>query len=76
MDKHEKVTIILPTLNEEEAVGSVIDEILDVGYKNILIVDGNSIDKTREIARSKQVKVVKTRWKRKIRCDKKSVRIC
>ena len=73
MDKHEKVTIILPTLNEEEAVGSVIDEILDVGYKNILIVDGNSIDKTREIARSKQVKVVKQDGKGKSDAIKKAL---
>jgi dolichol-phosphate hexosyltransferase len=73
MNNHDKVTIILPTLNEEEAVGTVIDEILHEGYKNILIVDGNSTDKTRDIAKSKQVKVVKQDGKGKSDALKKAL---
>ena len=46
------VTVILPTLNEEEGVADTIDAIPKKFCKKleILIVDGNSSDKTREIA--------------------------
>ncbi|MEM3739753.1 MAG: glycosyltransferase family 2 protein [Candidatus Korarchaeum sp.] len=54
----EQVTVVLPTLNEERAIGRVIDELLQEGYNNILVVDGYSTDKTVEIARSKGVKVI------------------
>ncbi len=54
------VTVVIPTLNEAEAIGRVIDEVLAVGVapENILVVDGGSTDGTVEIARSKGVKVV------------------
>lgn len=52
------VTIVLPTLNEEEAIGKVIDEIKGEGYNNILVIDGHSSDKTVEIAKSKGVNVI------------------
>jgi glycosyltransferase involved in cell wall biosynthesis len=46
------VTIVLPTLNEEEAIGKVIEELTQVGYHNILVVDGYSTDGTTKIAGS------------------------
>jgi len=54
------LTIVIPTLNEEEAIGKVIDEILEQGFEpnQILVVDGHSVDRTVEIARSKGVRVV------------------
>ena len=52
------VTIVLPTLNEEKAIGLVIDELRKEGYNNIIVVDGYSSDRTVEIARSKGVKVI------------------
>jgi dolichol-phosphate hexosyltransferase len=73
MNQSEKVTIILPTLNEEDAIGTVIDELINEGYENILVVDGNSTDKTREIAKSKQIKVVKQDGKGKTDAIKKAV---
>jgi glycosyltransferase involved in cell wall biosynthesis len=30
------VTVVLPTLNEEEAIGQVIGELKQAGYRNIL----------------------------------------
>ena len=48
-----KVTVLLPTYNEEKAIGKVLDEI-PTGCV-ILIGDGSSTDKTRYIARSKGV---------------------
>jgi len=52
------VTIIIPTLNEERGIGLVIDELLAIGYRNILVVDGYSKDRTVEIARSRGVNVI------------------
>ena len=54
-----KLSIILPALNEEDTIGKVIDEIPrqaleQKGYGvSILVVDGNSTDRTREIAEDK-----------------------
>ncbi|MEM4577192.1 MAG: glycosyltransferase [Candidatus Nezhaarchaeales archaeon] len=52
------VTVVIPTFNEEEGIGSVIDELRAEGYRNILVVDGYSTDRTVEVARSKGVEVV------------------
>lgn len=58
------VSIILPALDEEEAVGKVIDEIPEKdmeerGYRvEILVVDNGSTDRTREIAEAKGAKVI------------------
>lgn len=56
--KKDELTIIIPTLNEEQAIGKVIDELRQEGYNNILVVDGHSSDKTVEVARNKKVSVV------------------
>ena len=61
----DKVTVVLPTLNEEEAIGKVIDELVSEGYSNILVVDGYSSDKTVEIAKAKGVKVIYQKGKGK-----------
>ncbi|AFK22059.1 S-layer glycoprotein N-glycosyltransferase AglJ [Pyrococcus sp. ST04] len=53
-----KVTIIIPTLNEEKGIGYVIDSFKKLGYNNILVIDGNSKDRTREIAREKGARVI------------------
>jgi glycosyltransferase involved in cell wall biosynthesis len=58
------VCIILPTLNEEEAIGRVIDEIpvrdlVEKGYEvEVLVVDGNSQDRTRQIAEAKGAEII------------------
>ncbi len=56
----DKVTIIIPVLNEEEAIGDVIDELFETGFTRdqVVVVDGHSTDRTREIASSKGVRVV------------------
>ena len=60
MVKNMKVSVIIPTLNEEKSIGHVLDKIpRDSEYEwEILIVDGNSTDRTVEIARSKGAKVI------------------
>jgi len=44
------VTVIIPTLNEEKSIAKVIRELIQMGYSNILVVDGNSRDGTVDIA--------------------------
>lgn len=53
------VTVILPTRNEEEALGPTIDAIPRGWCEDleIMIVDGNSTDRTREIALEKGIRV-------------------
>jgi dolichol-phosphate mannosyltransferase len=46
----DQVTIVIPTLNEERAIGVVLDELKQHGYKNVLVVDGYSKDNTVKIA--------------------------
>lgn len=59
-----KVSIVLPTLNEEEGIGDTIDSINMDKFKEkgwdveILVVDGNSTDRTREIAEEKGAKII------------------
>jgi len=62
------LTVLIPVRNEEEAIGSVIDEVVSVGIPpgRILVVDGYSTDSTVEIARSKGVRVVVQEGKGKI----------
>lgn len=59
-----KVSVILPTINEEEGIGPTIDAINTEAFKKnkweleIIIIDGNSTDKTQEIAKRKGAKVI------------------
>jgi len=59
-----KVSIVIPAMNEERGIGKTIDAI-DKDYFDskhwdleILIIDGNSKDKTRDIAASKGARVI------------------
>ena len=57
MEKGEEETaftqVIITALNEEEGIGLTIRELKEqLGIENILVVDGNSIDRTVEVARN------------------------
>jgi len=52
------VTIVIPTLNEELAIGSVVEETINEGFSKILVVDGHSIDNTVKIANQYGIKVL------------------
>lgn len=51
------VTVIIPTLNEEKGIGEVVESFKNLGF-DVLVIDGNSKDRTREIAREKGARVV------------------
>jgi len=53
----DEVCILIPTLNEEPTIGSVIKEFQQLGYTHILVMDGRSTDKSIEIARGLGVTV-------------------
>ncbi len=56
-----KVSVVIPTMNEEESIGEVMDETnqaLSGRDYEVLIVDTESTDKTREIARAKGARVI------------------
>lgn len=46
-----EVTVVIPTLNEERNLANVIRELKRIGFSDILVIDGNSKDKTAGIAR-------------------------
>ncbi|MBX8636245.1 MAG: glycosyltransferase family 2 protein [Thermoplasmata archaeon] len=57
------ISIVIPTINEEESIGQVIDRIADAMKSTgreyeIIVVDTNSRDRTVEIARSRGCNVV------------------
>lgn len=58
-----KVSVIIPTMNEAESIGVVIDQVVDAfsqsGYDaEVIVVDTSSTDGTKEIALSKGAMVV------------------
>jgi glycosyltransferase involved in cell wall biosynthesis len=60
-----RITVIIPTLNEEQNISSIIGELHYLGFKNILMIDGNSTDSTVEVARELGVKILQQEKKGK-----------
>ncbi|MFC6716942.1 S-layer glycoprotein N-glycosyltransferase AglJ [Natrialbaceae archaeon GCM10025810] len=52
------VCVLIPTLEEEATIGDVVDGFYEEGYTNVLVVDGDSEDRTREIARERGARVL------------------
>jgi glycosyltransferase involved in cell wall biosynthesis len=46
-----KIFIVIPAYNEEKVIGKVIADIKKEGYRNIIVVDDGSVDKTKEVAK-------------------------
>jgi dolichol-phosphate hexosyltransferase len=59
-----KVSVVIPALNEEAGIGYVLDEIPradieSLGYAlEVIVVDGESVDRTREISEEKGARVI------------------
>ncbi|MFC7231279.1 S-layer glycoprotein N-glycosyltransferase AglJ [Saliphagus sp. GCM10025308] len=54
----EQVCILLPTLEEAATIGGIVDQFRERGYENVLVVDGDSSDGTRDIAREHGARVL------------------
>jgi len=54
----DEVTVVLPVLNEEEAIGLVLGELREEGYDDVIVVDGYSSDDSVKIAGEFGVTVV------------------
>jgi len=52
-----KITVFIPTLNEEIGLRQLLPRIIQQQPHQIIVSDGNSIDQTREVARSMGVEV-------------------
>jgi glycosyltransferase involved in cell wall biosynthesis len=52
------VGIVIPTLNEEKNIHEVLSKSNEIGYNKILVIDGNSKDKTINVAAKGGAKVV------------------
>ena len=57
-NKRPKVVIVIPALNEEKAIGRVLDDIPRRLVSEVIVVDNGSTDRTPEIARQKGARVV------------------
>ncbi len=51
------VCVLIPTLNEEKSIGEVVEDFRGLGYR-VVVIDGNSKDRTVEIAESKGAEVI------------------
>jgi glycosyltransferase involved in cell wall biosynthesis len=60
----DKITIVIPTRDEEGLVGDIVDSVRPYGDE-ILVVDGHSRDRTREIAVEHGARVILDRGKGK-----------
>jgi glycosyltransferase involved in cell wall biosynthesis len=60
-----KITVVIPTLNEEKNIVEVIRALWLAGYTDILVIDGNSQDSTVDIAEKLGVNVVHQRGRGK-----------
>jgi dolichol-phosphate mannosyltransferase len=52
------VCVLLPTLNEAETIGEIVDGFRAEGFEQFLVVDGGSTDGTRETAREHGARVI------------------
>jgi glycosyltransferase (TIGR04182 family) len=58
MPDRSDVCVLLPTLEEAETIGEVVDGFREAGFEHVLVVDGHSTDGTRDIAREHGARVI------------------
>ena len=59
MPASDDVCVLVPTLDERETVGSVVEAFREAGYEDVLVVDGGSTDGTVAAAREADARVVR-----------------
>jgi dolichol-phosphate mannosyltransferase len=52
------VCVLIPTYNEAETIGDVVDEFREEGFSNVLVIDGGSEDGTADVASDHGARVV------------------
>ncbi len=55
----DKIYIVIPAYNEEKSIGRVLEKIKKQGYKNIIVIDDGSTDKTSFLAKKSGAEVIK-----------------
>ena len=53
-----KLAVVIPTLDEEQAIGACLDSVENHECVEVIVADGGSSDRTREYARSRGARVV------------------
>ncbi len=53
-----KITAVIPTINEEKTIGQVIEGLKSIDNIDIIVVDTNSTDRTKEIAIKNGARVI------------------
>lgn len=54
-----RISVIVPVLNEERVIGQRLQELAELGLRDVIVVDGDSTDGTREVvARHARVQLV------------------
>ncbi|MFB6139908.1 MAG: S-layer glycoprotein N-glycosyltransferase AglJ [Halosimplex sp.] len=61
MVAYDDVCVLVPTLDESETIGPVVESFRAEGFENVLVIDGGSTDGTPEIAERKGARVVRQR---------------
>lgn len=72
-----KVSVLIPVLNEGKAIGMVIDELIKEGFQRdkIIVIDGGSVDNTVEEARQRGVVVINQEGRGKADAIKTGLRL-
>ncbi|MCL5427597.1 MAG: glycosyltransferase family 2 protein, partial [Candidatus Marsarchaeota archaeon] len=60
MPKRPEISVVVPAVNEERYIGYMFEGLSRQVFRNfeVIVVDGNSTDKTRDIARANGAKVI------------------
>lgn len=53
-----RISVVIPVLNEERTIGSTLDAIAAAGVFEVIVVDGGSSDRTRQIVAGREVKLL------------------
>ena len=54
-----RVSVVIPTYNEEDAIGRVLADLAAVRVSEIIVVDSDSTDRTRDVAAAARARVIR-----------------